>query len=206
VDVARVRFNENTLPAEFIQADIGNLPFTQPVFDLIFSEGVLHHTDSTEKSLKELAALINPGGYFLFYVYRKKAPIREFCDDYIREKLTALTDEEAWKALIPLSKLGQSLGELDVTITVPEDVPILEIPAGTYDLQRFFYWYVFKAFYRKEYSLDEINHINFDWYRPSNCHRHTEREIQQWCLEAGLHIEVMNVEEAGITVVAQKLK
>ena len=49
VDVAKVRFEEKNINAEFIQADIGNLPFSKPEFDLIFSEGVLHHTDSTEK-------------------------------------------------------------------------------------------------------------------------------------------------------------
>ena len=49
-----------------------------------------------------------------------------------------------------------------------------------------------------------MNHINFDWYRPQNCHRQTPDEVQIWCREAGLKIERMNVEEAGIAVVAQK--
>lgn len=205
VDVAHTRFGEEGIEAEFIQADIGNLPFIWPEFDVIFSEGVLHHTDSTEKSLKYLANLLNPGGFFLFYVYRKKSPIREFSDDFVREKLTGLTDDEAWDALLPISRLGQELGGLNVSVTVPEDIPILGIPSGTYDLQRFFYWYFLKAFYRPDYSLDEMNHINFDWYRPMNCHRHTVEEIQKWCFEAGLRIDRMKVEEAGITVVAQKV-
>ena len=38
-----------------------------------------------------------------------------------------------------------------------------------------------------------------------NCHRHTVEEIQKWCFEAGLRIDRMKVEEAGITVVAQKV-
>lgn len=204
VDVAQTRFSEEGIEAEFIQADINNLPFTTPIFDVIFSEGVLHHTDSTEKSLKYLANLLNPGGFFLFYVYRKKSPIREFSDDFIREKLTGLTNDEAWDVLLPISRLGRELGELNISITIPEDIPILGIPSGTYNLQRFFYWYFLKAFYRPDYSLDEMNHINFDWYRPMNCHRHTEEEIQKYCFEAGLCIDRMRVEEAGITVVAQK--
>lgn len=204
VDVAHTRFGEEGIEAEFIQADIGNLPFTKPEFDVIFSEGVLHHTDSTEKSLKYLANLLNPGGFFLFYVYRKKSPVREFSDDFIREKLTGLSDDEAWDTLLPISRLGRELGELNISVTVPEDIPILGISSGTYDLQRFFYWYFLKAFYRPDFSLDEMNHINFDWYRPMNCHRHTEEEIQKWCFEAGLRIDRMKIEEAGITIVAQK--
>lgn len=205
VDVAQDRFIEEAIGAEFIQADITNLPFISPEFDIIFSEGVLHHTDSTEKTLKYLATLLKANGYFLFYVYRKKAPIREFSDDYVRDQLTGLSDAEAWDALLPISKLGRELGKLNTTLQVTDDIPILGIPSGSYDLQRFFYWFFMKAYYRPEFSLEEMNHINFDWYRPMNCHRHTEEEIQKWCHEADLRIERMNVEEAGITVIAQKM-
>lgn len=205
VDIAQDRFIEEGIGAEFIQADIANLPFIRPEFDIIFSEGVLHHTDSTEKTLKYLATLLKKNGYFLFYVYRKKAPIREFSDDFIRDQLTGLSDAEAWEALLPISMLGQELGKLNVKIQVTNDIPILGIPSGSYDLQRFFYWYLMKAYYRPEFTLEELNHINFDWYRPMNCHRHTEEEIKKWCHEADLRIERMKIEEAGITVIAQKM-
>ncbi|WP_300333538.1 class I SAM-dependent methyltransferase [Methanocalculus sp.] len=205
VDVAQDRFNEENIGAEFIQADLNNLPFTRPEFDLIFSEGVLHHTDTTEETLKYLATLLKNDSYFLFYVYRKKAPIREFSDDYIRDQLSGLSDAEAWDALLPISMLGGELGKLNATLQVSENIPILGIPSGSYDLQRFFYWFFMKAYFRPELSLDEMNHCNFDWYRPMNCHRHTEEEIQKWCNEADLRIERMKIEEAGITVIAQKM-
>lgn len=47
---------------------------------------------------------------------------------------------------MPLSRLGKVLGELDIEIDVPEAVGLLEIPAGRINLQRLFYWHVFKAF------------------------------------------------------------
>jgi hypothetical protein len=171
---------------------------------LIFSEGALHHTSSTEKTLKYLSKLLLPGGIFLFYVYRKKGPIREFVDDYIRNYLKDFSDEEAWQKLIPLTKLGKSLGELNIEVNVPEDIPYLGIKSGKMDVQRLFYWCIFKAFYKPDFTLDEMNHINFDWYRPLNCQRHTPEEIRQWCKEAGLIIERINIEEAGITCVAKK--
>ncbi|MBI5102971.1 MAG: methyltransferase domain-containing protein [Nitrospirae bacterium] len=204
VDVAAERFKDKGLKGEFLQADILNLPFSAPLFDVIFSEGVLHHTDSTRMSLRYLSGFLLPGGRFMFYVYRKKGPIREFTDDHIREYLKDMGNQEAWDALIPLTNIGKVLGDLRVQISIPRDIPYLGIQAGSIDLQRLFYWYVFKAFYKPDWTIEEMNHVNFDWYRPLNCHRHTTEEIQQWCKEAGLIIEHMNVQEAGITVVAIK--
>jgi SAM-dependent methyltransferase len=205
VDVARERFREINMPGDFIRADISKLDIPESSVDLVFSEGVLHHTDSTERTLKHLAKKLVSGGRFLFYVYRKKALIREFTDDAIRDALRPLTDEEAWEALKPLTHLGIVLGKLGQEIDIAEPVPFLGIEAGKLDVQRFFYWNVCKAYYRPELSFDEMNHINFDWFRPLNCQRHTPEQIRTWCSEAGLEIEHMNIQEAGITVVSRRM-
>ena len=204
VDVAARRFSEKGLEGGFIQSDLGTLPFPKNSIDVIFSEGVLHHTDSTEKALKKLAEHLRPNGRFLFYVYRQKGPIREFTDDVIREKLQDMSPNQAWEALIPLSRLGEVFGELNIEIDVPESIDLLEIPAGKINLQRLIYWHVFKAFYREGMTLDEMNHINFDWFAPANAHRQTPEEVRRWCIEAGLEIEREVVENAGITIVARK--
>lgn len=205
VDIAKKRFQEAGYSGEFLQRsllDLDDIP--DESVDIIFSEGVLHHTDNTEESIKYLSKKVKRSGRFLFYVYAKKAVIREFTDDYIREHIKDLSDTEAWNVLESLTKLGIALGELSIDFEVPEDIPYLGIQKGNIDLQRFFYWNILKLFYRPEYSIDEMNHINFDWFRPSNCHRHTPEEIKTWCTEAGMIIEHINIQEAGITVVAQK--
>jgi len=171
---------------------------------MIFSEGVLHHTDSTREALTHVAGFLKPGGRFLFYVYRKKGPIREFSDDYIRNAISELDDPSAWEALFPLTKLGKALGDLNVKVNVTESIPYLNIPAGEIDIQRLFYWHICKAFYKPDWTLDELNNFNFDWYRPQNCHRHTPEEIRAWCGDAGLTIERFNEQESGMTVVAIK--
>lgn len=204
VDIAAQRFDEAGINGEFLQADLSKLPFSSPCFDLIFSEGVLHHTDSTEESLKSLARLLVPGGHILFYVYKRKSPIREFVDDYIRGIVSDLNDEQAWDALLPLTQLGQTLGNLNLVVDVPADIPYLGISAGPIDIQRLFYWHIFKAFYKPEYTVEEMNHVNFDWYRPANCHRHTPEELQQWCQECGIQISRINIQESGITIVGRK--
>ncbi len=205
VEVARTRFRELGYPGDFLKASLTDLPIDNETLDVIFSEGVLHHTDDTRESIEYLSTKLKTGGRFMFYVYAKKTVIREFTDDYVRERLAPMSDEEAWEALKPLTKLGRALGELNAEIEVPEDVPLLGIKKGRIDLQRFFYWNFCKTYYRPEYSLEEMNHINFDWFRPLNCHRHTPEEVTNYCDRAGLEIEHTNLQEAGITVVARKL-
>jgi arsenite methyltransferase len=204
VDVAAARFAERGLQASFLQADLNAIPLPDASVDVVFSEGVLHHTDSTRDALLATARLLKPGGRFLFYVYRRKGPIREFTDDYIRERLQTMSPAEAWDAVEPLTRLGKLLGDLQVEVDVPETIELLGIPAGKIDLQRLFYWHVFKAFHHPDLTLDELNHINFDWYAPRNAHRQSPEEVRAWCAEADLEIEREVVEDAGITIVARR--
>ena len=204
VDVAQNRFEERGLHAGFLQADISELPLAKESVDLIFSEGVLHHTNSTEGALKSLAKLLKPGGRFLFYVYKRKGPLREFTDDYVREKLQPISPDVAWKLIEPLTQLGIALGELNAEIDIPQPIDLLGIPAGRINVQRLFYWHVAKTFYRPDLTFDEMNHINFDWYAPANAQRQSIEEVRAWCTEAGLEIEREVIEDAGITIIARK--
>ena len=203
-DVAAQRFAERGLKGEFIQCDLTKLPFADESVDVVFSEGVLHHTDSTRNALAAVARLVKVGGRIMFYVYNKKSPIREFTDDYIRERLQGMKPDDAWDALMPLTKLGELLGQLNLQIDVPEAINLLGIPAGKIDLQRLFYWHIFKAYYRPDWSLEEMNHVNFDWYAPKNSFRQTPEEVRAWCKELNLELEREIVEEAGITIIAHK--
>jgi len=205
IDVARDRFHERGILGAFIQADLHNVPLPENSVDIIFSEGVLHHTDDTRKALAKVCTYLSPGGRILFYLYRKKGPIREFTDDYLRKKVKDMRPAEAWEALMPLTRLGKALGELKVEIEVPEEIRLLGIPAGKVDIQRLFYWHIFKAFYHPDLTLEEMNHVNFDWYTPRNAHRHEPEEVRAWCREIGLVIEHEHLEPAGITVIAQKM-
>jgi len=203
IDVARKRLG--TMPGtQFVQADILQLPFRDGSFDTIFSDGVLHHTPSTERAIKSVAAVLEPGGQALFYVYRKKSPVREFTDDLIRDAVSSLAPQEAWDTLRPLTKLGQALAELRAEVEVPEDIPYLGIKAGRHDVQRLIYWHFAKLYWNESFSLEENNHVNFDWYHPKYAHRQTEEEVQRWCGEANLSITHLDAQESGFSVRASK--
>lgn len=200
VDVAQERIGH--FPRmHFLQADVSALPFGESTFDTIFSEGVLHHTPSTERSLKALARLLEPAGELLFYVYRQKAPLREFADDHVRHALSGLSPEAAWDALRPLTALARALDELNAKVDVPADIPYLGIRAGRHDVQRLIYWHFLKLFWNPALDFEANNHVNFDWYHPVYAHRHTEEEIRRWCAEAGLAIvRFDDRHESGFTV------
>jgi len=199
IDVAQVKLGH--IPGtHFIQADLTQLPFRDGFFDTIFSEGVIHHTPSTENALKSLILLLAPGGEILFYVYRKKSPLREFADDHIRSVVASLSPEDAWRALEPLTRLGQAIEKLHAEVVVPEDIPYLGIRAGRHSLHRLLYWHFLKIFWKEDYSFEENNHINFDWYHPRYAHRQTEEDVRRWCDEAKLSIIHFNTQESGFTV------
>ena len=204
VESAAERLSHQLVQGAFMQASLMDLPLPPGSVDVIFAQGVLHHTDSTRGAIAALAAKLKPGGRFLFYVYRRKGPIREFTDDFVRGKLQGMAPDDAWRAMMPLTRLGKLLGDMNIEVDVPESIELLQIPAGKIDLQRLFYWHVFKAFHHPEMSLEELNHINLDWYAPANAHRQTPEEVRQWCAELGLIIEREHLQESGITVIARK--
>jgi arsenite methyltransferase len=198
IDVARERLGG--LPGtHFVQGDVSQPPFRPGSFDVVFSEGVLHHTPSTEAAFRALVPLLAPGGELMIYIYRRKTPIREFTDDYVRGLLADLSPEQAWEALRPLTRLAQALAELGAEVEVPEDVPLLGIKAGRYDVQRLLYWHVAKLFWNPELTFEENVHLNFDWYAPRYAHRHTEEEVRSWFEAAGIEITRFDAQEAGFT-------
>ena len=62
-------------------------------------------------------------------------------------------------------------------------------------MQRLFYWHVCKVFYDPSFTLEEMNHLNFDWFAPRFAHRQTPEEVREWCAKLGLEIEREQVEE-----------
>jgi arsenite methyltransferase len=179
-------------------------PFRTGIFDFIISEGVLHHTPDTRQAFQALVPLLAPGGEFAFYVYRKKAPLREYADDYIRQQIQDLPPDRAWEMMEPLTELGRVLSELRATLEITDDIEVLGIKAGKYDLQRLIYYNMFKCYWNGRLTFDENVLVNFDWYYPRYAWRHTEGEIRQWLRDVGLELVHESIEDAGITVRGKK--
>ena len=188
----------------FVRADLNSLPFADGFFDFINCDQVIHHTPDPHASFMNLKNKLKRGGVICCYVYRKKAVVREFTDDYIRERISGLSFAEAGKVCEAITKLGKTLADLNVTVDIEEDIPVLGIEKGTIDLQRFFHWNVMKCFWNDEFDFFTNNVVNVDWYHPEYCHRFTPEQFRAW-FDSDWEIEHFDVQDAGISCRARKL-
>jgi SAM-dependent methyltransferase len=168
-------------------------------FDFIYCQEVLHHTLDPEKAFLNLRTLLSSAGEMAIYVYKVKAPVREFVDDYVRGKISDLDYPEAIRACDQITALGKVLSEYGITLKVPR-VDVLGIAEGAYDLQRFVYHFFMKCFWNPNLTFQENVAINYDWYHPKIASRHTLEEVRQWFLSANLEIIHERVDLYGITV------
>lgn len=197
-DVARANLdqapNVKVLQKDLLDdlADLGR-------FDFIYCQEVLHHTADPERAFRNVASLLAAGGEIAIYVYAKKAPVREFVDDFVRARVAQLPYDEVIRVSEQITSLGKSLAEAKVEVEVP-DIPVLGIAAGRYDVQRFIYHFFMKCFWNPELSFHDNAVINYDWYHPQLCSRHTLEEVRGWFERAGLAITHEFVDFYGITV------
>ena len=188
----------------FLQADLRKLPFKKRFFDYIYSDQVLHHTKNTATSFKYLTNFLTERGTISIYVYNKKAPIREYVDDYIRKITTNMTVDECTEFSKDMAFLGRSLAKLKRKITIPKDIPILGVKAGVYDVQRFIYWHFLKCFWDESNNFERSVGVNFDWYYPKFAFRHTPSEVKKWFKTSKIKIISFKEIESGISATGIK--
>lgn len=56
-----------------LQGDAERLPFPEASFDIVYSNGVLHHTPDTERSIGEVLRVLKPGGQAVIMLYCKSS-------------------------------------------------------------------------------------------------------------------------------------
>jgi SAM-dependent methyltransferase len=168
-------------------------------FDLIYCQEVLHHTANPRQAFLNVAGLLSAGGEIAIYVYKLKAPLREHADDYVRDRVSRLSYEDALVAMNEITAFGKALAELNTKVTAPE-VKVLGIEAGEYDVQRLIYHFFLKCFWNPDLSFDDNVAINYDWYHPQLSTRHTADEVAAWFAQAGLRVVHTVVDHYGITM------
>ena len=105
----------------------------------------------------------------------------------------------------PITELGKILSDLKIKIDVP-NIELLDVPAGEYDLQRFIYHFFLKCYWNDQLSQSECDVINYDWYHPQLCSRHTLDEVKSWMIDANLEINHAYEDHYGITMRARSIK
>jgi ubiquinone/menaquinone biosynthesis C-methylase UbiE len=57
------------------QADAENLPFQDNSFDIVYSNGVLHHSENTDQCIQEVYRVLKPGGKAVIMLYSRHSAI-----------------------------------------------------------------------------------------------------------------------------------
>jgi len=70
IEVAKMR-NLGAKNVEFIEADISEMDLGRD-FDIVFSIGVIHHTDDPDRAVRNLMRHVRPGGRLILWVYSKE--------------------------------------------------------------------------------------------------------------------------------------
>jgi SAM-dependent methyltransferase len=73
VELTRRRLDLHSLSADVREADAERLPFADASFDFVWSWGVIHHSQSTEAVLAEIARVLRPGGRLALMVYHRSS-------------------------------------------------------------------------------------------------------------------------------------
>ena len=169
-------------------------------FDFIYCQEVLHHTNNPFQSFSNLVKYnLSKKGTIAIYVYKKKAAVREFTDDFIRDKIANMPYEEVMKHCDQITKFSKNISEHKQEFYCPE-IELLGIPAGNYTPQRFIYHFFMKCFWSEELNFEQNSAINYDWYHPQNCTRHNMNEINEWYDRNNLEVTHAYEDFYGITM------
>jgi SAM-dependent methyltransferase len=71
VEITRHRFALYGSRGNFMIADGEQLPFASETFDVVYSNGVLHHTPDTSGAIRELHRVLRPGGTAKVMLYHR---------------------------------------------------------------------------------------------------------------------------------------
>jgi SAM-dependent methyltransferase len=186
-----------------IQGDLLRLPFPCGLFHYVSCDQVIHHTPDPARSFAVLVRHLAQGGYMAIYAYRRKGPIREFVDDYLRSHTTEMGTQECYEFCQTITLLGKALSDLKVQVVIPEDIPLLDITIGSQDVQRFFYWNVMKCFWNDDFDFTTNTIVNFDWYHPKYASRHSPEEVRGWFEKHALEIVRFKVIPSGIAILGK---
>lgn len=70
---AKRNFALRGLDAEFVHGDAENMPFEDDTFDVVYSNGVIHHTPNTQTVIGEIRRVLKPGGHAIIMVYAENS-------------------------------------------------------------------------------------------------------------------------------------
>ncbi|MDZ4796662.1 MAG: methyltransferase domain-containing protein [Bryobacteraceae bacterium] len=127
----------------FEEADVLSLPQRNDQFDIVFSNGVLHHTRDWELGISELMRVMKPGGMGWLYLIENPGGLFWYSIEILREVMRGVDRETARRALsalgIPANRIFYMLDHVMVPINIrltPEEVETCLASNGATSIRR----------------------------------------------------------------------
>jgi len=73
IEITRHRFKLYGADGDFMISDGEHLPFQSESFEVVYSNGVLHHTPDTAESIREVHRVLRPGGVAKIMLYHRNS-------------------------------------------------------------------------------------------------------------------------------------
>src|SRR6185369_12524754 len=73
IEITRHRFRLYGADGNFMISDGEHLPFQSESFDVVYSNGVLHHTPDTARAIREVHRVLRPGGVAKIMLYHRNS-------------------------------------------------------------------------------------------------------------------------------------
>jgi len=165
-----------------VQGDVLYPPFQENQFDIVFSQGVLHHTADTQQAFRRAASLVRHGGLLSVWVYGSPGSYRNFATNPLRPGREWLSRIRPLIWLIVWVRLLLS----DFIRVFTTRMPTFLLYAACFPLAVLggipgFRYLTFSAHPDFRVRL----HENFDWLAPPYQHKHTKEEVRGWFEAAG---------------------
>jgi SAM-dependent methyltransferase len=161
-----------------LQADLLALPLADGVFDFIYSLGVLHHLELTERALEALVRKLRPGGRIRIYLYWKR-------HGWTGRLLAAVTAARRVTTRLPFPALRMLCGLLSVGLFGGVVLPYrMLLSAGIRGIEE---W---PLFVYSRYPFNVLYNDQFDRFSAPLEKRYDEPEVRELLQRAGL-VDVM---------------
>jgi len=175
---------ENT-KLHVVQGDLLRPPLKPGVFDVIYSQGVIHHTANTRGAFDSIASLVKREGLLSVWVYGTPGSYSSF-------KTNPLKSTRGWlKSLLPIVWLLVWMRQLfsDTLRVFTTRMPVLFLYGLCYPLTVLGAIPILKYFtfsVEPEFQVRLIE--NFDWLAPPFQTKHTKEEFGEWFSENGYEV------------------
>ena len=168
-----------------VEGDLLRPPLRKGAFDVVYSQGVLHHTADTRAAFKAVAALVKPRGLLSVWLYGKAGRYAEFASNPLRDDRAWIARHRrlAWWIVL----LRHAFSDFVRAFTTRLPVPV------TYALCYPLTWLgAVPVLKYLTFSVDPDFRArlieNFDWISPPYQWHHTKEELMRWYEDEGFTV------------------